>query len=1638
MEVSEYKEIERLAMSLIEKELYVFPLSFAQERLWFLDQLFPDNPFYNVPVCLRLEGPLNVIALEKTIREVILRHESLRTRFEVIDGEAVQVIEEEISNYTSQVDLQHLSGADSEKEIRRVVSEESVLPFNLKKDLMLRSKLLVVSEGEHVLLLTMHHIASDGWSTGILQNELSKLYEAYSRGELSPLEDLPIQYVDFAVWQRKYLSGEVLENQLSYWEGQLLDLPTLDLPKDRQRPLVQSYRGNVLHFFIEPGVTKRLRIISKEKDATLYMTLLAAFGVLLSYYSGQDDIAVGAPIANRNRKEIEGLIGFFVNTLVMRTDLSGNPMFLDIIDRVRKIALDAYANQDIPFEHLVDMLTPERAMSHNPLFDVLFALQNTPVSTFEMSDLTIRFMGSETQTARFDMEVLIGEVSEGLDMYVVYAKDLFESVTITRMMKHFTRLLDDIVENPEKKLTELSMFSEEESHALLVEWNDTAIEYSLDKCVHQLFEAQVNRTPDAVVLEFEDEILSYNQLNKRANQLASMLKDMGVGPDSSIGIMLKSSMELIMVVLGVMKAGAACLPIDPEYPKIRILTLLKDSGAQILITQEDIVKTIGYTSILRLEKNNIKPIVTAKRTPIKEFDSLPIPDRSLISYKKYHQLIGIAPAKHTVSLQASRGCPFNCVYCHKIWPKNQVTRSAENIFNEIKICYDSGCRRFTFIDDIFNLDKRESTKLLEKIIKDNLKIQLFFPNGLRGDILTKDYIDVLIEAGTVDITLAVESASPRIQSLIRKNLNLERFIENITYIVRNYPQIILELHMMMGFPTETEEEALLTFDFLNSLKWVHFPNLFTLKIFPNTDMFWLAIENGISEESIMESADLAYHELPDTLPFSKGFMRRYQMRFMTEYFLNKERLLKVLPHQINIFTEDELVQKYDSYLPTDIMNFTDILSYSGITEDELGDVKLMQDEPLDALDFDEKIKVFFSEAKKSEDAFRLLLLDLSKLFSSEAGSSLYDMAAEPLGLMYLMTYLNNKIGDEIYGKIAKSRMEFDSFEELKDLIDKFKPQVIGIRTLSMYSEFFHETVSKIKKWCGDIPIITGGPYATSEYNTILADENVDIVVMGEGEVTFYELMKEIIERNGNIPEDNVLQKIPGIAFVPRKEKLRNRGIHTLLFDDISAELASKPSTNLCHITMPTDLVYTLYTSGSTGMPKGVELPHQALSNLIQWHWEDYGRILMSARTLQFSSLSFDASFHEIFSTLSSGGTLICISEEMRMEFGELIELIRNRDIERLFLPFVALRHLADVIGESKGVSKSLRQIISTAEQLQITPSISALFGEGDACTLHNHYGPTESHVVTSYTLDDNIKNWRLLPSIGRPISNTQIYIVDSQHSQHTHLGCPGELHIGGICLARGYHNRPDVSAEKFIPNLYNSSPGSRLYKTGDLARYLKDRDIDYIGRRDYQIKIRGYRIELGEVESVLSNHAGVRESVVIAREDQPGNTRLVAYIVLFENQEADAVEIRNYLKRKLPDYMIPSAFVMLPELPFTPNGKVDRKRLPSPEKSGLEKEYVPPRTEVEKSIAEIWSEVLGVERIGIYDNFFEIGGHSLLATKVISRIKEVFTLDLQVRAMFEAQSIKELSLKIERFMYLLNNENNVNNESNRIITEIVI
>ncbi len=1042
-------------------------VSFSQQRLWFLDQLEENRALYNVPRSFRLIGTLNAEALEQALNELVSRHEPFRTSFTSVDGTLRQIISENAEIKLARSDLSRLPPENREEQARQLIREESARPFDLAHGPIIRASLLRLGEQEHIFLITTHHIVSDAWSAGILFKELGELYNAFASGQPSSLAPLEIQYADFAEWQRKWLQGDELERQLSYWRAKLDGVNgILELPTDRPRAAARTSRGAYKFLTFSRDLSAALTELSRREGATLFMTLLAAFQIILWRYSDQPDIVVGSPIAGRNRAEIEDLIGFFINTLALRADLSGNPTLRAFLEQTKETALAAYAHQDLPFEKLVEELQPERDLSRNPLFQVMFQFQNTAPLQLNLNGLAVSRMEASTESAKFDLMLVTSEDDDGaLKCLMEYNTDLFQGETIERMLRHYETLLEAIVANPEQRVANLPLMTGAERQLIVEDWNTTRSEFPAQSTIQKLFHEQVARVPDAIAVVSGGERVTYSELNARSNQLSKYLTRRGVRPEVRVAICVNRSIDMIVGLLGILKAGGAYVPLEPSFPSDRISFILSDSGATLLLTQQEVSKSL---------------------------------------------------------------------------PNSGVEA----------ICLDS--------------------------------------------------------------------------------------------------------------------------------EWAE-----------------------IARES--------------------------------------------------------------------------------------------EENPTDA--------------------------------------------------------------------------------------------------------------------------------ASSE--------------------------------------------------------------------------------NSAHV---------IYTSGSTGQPKGVVSSHRASVNRFAWMWRKYpfadGEVCC-----QKTSLSFVDSIWEIFGPLLQGVTLVIIPEDVVKDPHRFVDALAAHRVTRLVLVPSLLRVILEIGEDLQRKLCDLRYCVCSGETLPV--ELAAIYRQQiPQATLINLYGSSEVAAdVTCYEVR-KVDGLGTIP-IGRPIANTDVYIVDSNF-QPTPVGIPGEICLGGEGLARGYLNRTELTAEKFVAHPFSQDGGARLFRTGDIGRYLHDGNIEYRGRRDHQVKVRGFRIELGEIEAHLLNHPQVHQAVVIACDDERGEKQLVAYFSAAGDPPANN-ELRGHLRRKLPDHMIPSAFVLLEKFPLTASGKVNRLALPrlGREQLATREHFVAPRTSTEEIIVGVWADVLDVADVGINDDFFALGGHSLLLARVASRIRESFQVELPLRALFEAPTVALLAEMVE-------------------------
>jgi natural product biosynthesis luciferase-like monooxygenase protein/amino acid adenylation domain-containing protein len=1457
------------------------PLALAQQRLWFLDQLQPGGFAYNLPAAVRMAGPLDLGVFQRSLSEIVRRHEALRTTFAVAHGQPVQVIAAPQRLVLPVVDLRALPSELRERLAAQYAIAEARRPFDLARGPLLRVTLLSLADAEHILLVTMHHIISDGWSISVFIRELVAIFEAFSVGAASPLPELPIQYADFAYWQRTWLQGapgldqpSPIQAQLAYWQRQLGGaLPVLALPTDRPRPAIQTFRGAHQALSVPAQLTAALKELGQREGATVFMVLLAAFNGLLQRYTAQDDILVGSPIASRTQRATEELIGCFINTLVLRTDLAGNPDFRTLLGRVREAALGAYAHQDVPFEQLVDVLQPERDLSRNPLFQVLFTLQNTPISIMRLPGLTLTLLDADNGASQFDLALNLTELPEGLSGQLTYNVDLFDAATIARLSGHFCTLLAGIVAEPARPLAELRCLTSAEQQQLLVDWNATQAALPQDRTMAQLFEAQAARTPDAVALVFEDRQLTYAELNARANRLAHHLRAQGVTTEVRVALCMERSIELLIGLFGVLKAGGAYLPLDPTYPAERLAFMLEDSQAAMLITVKDERRTTN--------DEGVNPFFALR------------PSSSV-------KIVHLAADWPQIALRSARN------------PRGAATSG-----NLAYVIYTSG-----------------STGRPKGVMITQRNLVNFFTG-----------MDARLGSAAPGTWLAVTSVSFDISVL-----------ELLWTLARGF-RVVVQDELAGTFRATQRASAVATR-----------PIAFSLFYFGSDDR---AISGDIYK-LLLDGAVFA-----DRNGFSAVWTPERHFHAFGGLYPNPSVMsaaIAALTQRIQIRAGSVVLPLHNPIRVAEEWSVVDNLSH--------GRVGISFASGWHADDF-----VFAPEQYRDRKAVMLRQIEIvrdlwrgnSQSFVGGAGNQV-DVAILPRPIQPELPFWLTAAGSPETFRSAGEAGAGLLTHLLGQSIDELAEKILVYR----------------EAWRAQ-------GYAGAGHVTLMLHTFV-----GDDLATIRDKVRE--------PFRNYLRTSIGLL----------KGMARSLGHDMDAADFSESDMQAV-----LDHAFERYfeTSGLFGTPDSC-LP---LIDRLKAIGVDEVACL----------IDFGVAVDEVIASFPQLNRLRERSNPApqgdRADYSLPAQLSRYNVTHLQCTPSMATMLLADpaAVRALGGV----RQLLLGGEALpaalaeQLRATITA--------EIHNMYGPTET---TIWSTTQPISATSGAVAIGRPISNTTIYILD-QHQRPVPIGIPGDLLIGGAGLARGYLARPELTAERFVPNPFvderrttkdeesDSSfvlrPSSRLYATGDLARYRPDGSIEYLGRSDQQIKLRGYRIEPGEIAAALARHPSVREAVVLARTDAPGEQRLVAYVVPADDERrtpnderADSSfvprpssiiqELRDFLSERLPDYMVPSAFVLLDALPLTPNGKLDRKALPAPTTAplGQDQPFVAPRTPEEQLLAEIWASVLHVEQVGIHDTFFALGGHSLLATQLISRVRESLRVELPLRALFEAPTVAGMAERI--------------------------
>ncbi|MFJ4145880.1 amino acid adenylation domain-containing protein, partial [Pseudomonas sp. NPDC089734] len=2084
------------------------PLSFAQQRIWFLAQMEEANSAYNIPLGLQLTGQLDSRALKRALERIVARHDSLRSRFTQEDGEAR--VQAASASVMPDLCWQDLRGQDAQA-LQAVVREEAEQPFDLNHDLPIRGRLLCLAEDRHVLLLTVHHIVADGWSLGVLTRELTALYKAFSQGLEDPLPPLPLQYADYAVWQRDWLDSERLSRQGDYWQQALAGAPVLlTLPTDRPRPARQDYTGSSIPVRFNARLSAEIKTFCQRHQVTPFMLFMGAWSVLLARLSGQSEVVIGTPVANRRRAEIEGLIGLFVNTLAVRVDTSGEPDVTALLARIKTRVLEAQEHQDLPFEQVVERLRPPRSLAHSPLFQTSLAWDGSQGLELNLGDLLLEPLGDQPTFAKFDLTLSMGESEEGFSGALDYATALFDKTTAERYVAYLEPLLWSMVGSDQAVPARTELLSAQERRRLLVDFNTSEQDFELEQPLPVLFEAQVSRTPEAIALESEGVQWSYRQLNEAANRLAHHLIGQGVQPDNRVAVCLERGPNLLIGLLAVLKAGGAYVPLDPGYPVERLAYMLTDSGARTLLVDaatqtrfaDSPLQQINLDAAIWNDQAVSNPVVTGlsadhlayviytsgstgqpkgvmvehrglcnlvqwssllipsnaegallHKTPV-SFDAsvwelfwplcaglrlvLARPDghrdpaylAQLIIERQVtvvqfvpallQQFLELEESSQCVSLtdiacgggeltealarqvrQRLPGVRLHNVYgptettvdC-SVWtlePHEPVPGNAlpvgrpisntrlyvlddhdqpvpQGVAGQLHIGGAGVARGYLnlpqmqderFIDSPFvagdrlyrsgDLVRQRADGVLEFIGRNDFQVKLhglrielgeiearlsahpaireaavllhgerlvawfschegqsapdiqtlrehvlaqlpdymvpsayvalpalpLSPNGKLDRaalpepgaqaVLSRDYEapqgetetqlaglwaellhveqvgrqDNFFELGghsllavtliarmrrlgmTADIrvlfaqpTLAalassVENGSghelkvpanliaedcqcitPDLLPLIALEQDaIDRIVASVPGGAANVQDIyplgplqagILYHHLAAG---DHDPYLLLPqFAFADQSRLDAFSHALQRVIERNdilrTALFWEGLETPVQvvwRQARLKVEEIALDELAHAprmdltqaplLHLVHAFDPASQqiaavLRF--HHVVMDHVALEVLGHELQAMLLDDEAGlaapvPYRNYV-AQVLQGPGEEAHETFFREQLGDI----DEPTlpyglpaaageGALDEarlpldvslchkvrDQARQLGVSAASLMHLAWAQVLGQLSGRDSVVFGTVLLgrlqggegveralgvfintlplriDLGSQPVreavldthrrltgllahehaqlalaqrcsalpaGAPLFSTLLNYRhsaapqVRDEAATKAwqgievlhAEERSNYPLTLSIDDLGETFSltaqtAQGIDAQRVCAYLQEAVASLVQALEQQPDESVQQLSVLPTAERQRLLIGFNITrrdyprelpvhrlfeqraaahpqavAAAHGSHSLSYGELneranrLAHYLIGQGVKPGDHVAILLPrsmdlligqlaigkcAATYVPLDINAPAERQVYMVEDCKAVCLLTRSATSIDSAARRIDLdrlalddqpvhdpdlvqgsdtvAYVMYTSGSTGAPKGVCVLHRGISRLVLNNgFADFNE---QDRIAFASNPAFDASTLEVWGALLNGGQLLVIDHQTLIDPERLGEALRHVSV--LFLTTALFNQYVQLIPEAL---KGLRYLMSGGERAD-PASFRAMLEQAPGLRLVNGYGPTETTTFATTNEVREVAEGAESVSIGRPIGNTSIYVLDARQCL-VPQGVIGELYIGGDGVAQGYLNRPDLTAEKFLVDPFSDQPGAMMYRTGDLGRWLDDGQLECLGRNDDQVKIRGFRIELGEIVSRLHELPGIRDAVVLAREDEPGQVRLVAYFTRHQEVEALSPEqMRTALQANLPEYMVPAAFIELATLPLTANGKLDSRALPKPDRSSLfGLAYEAPEGEIEIALAQIWADVLQVERVGRHDHFFDLGGHSLLAMRMVSQVRQQLGVELPLGELF--------------------------------------
>lgn len=1482
---------------------YPVPLSRAQQRMWLLQQLDPDSTAYNIPVVLRLHGQLDYAALTASIEQILQRHEILRTAFAIERDRPMQVIHNELRLDLRIDDLRHMTDREREREVASRMRANAEHVFDLKTLPLFRIELLRLGEEEHMLLSSMHHIIFDGWSAGVLLRELSTFYASFTQHDSHHPAPLSIQYADYAAWQTRQIEGGELEQQRHYWQNQLATAPrSIDLPTDAPRSTQLTFDGAAYPFTVGLETFSRLKTVSERCSATMFMTTLAAFGLLITRYARQDRVVIASASANRDLEEIEPLIGCFVNTLPLQIDISGDPSFEELLHRVKRTALDAYANQDMPFEEILELLGGVRSSGPAPFSQIGFALQSFSTPSAELRGLKIELIESQIKTAKAELTLMLSEPVDGLAGSIEYRTGLFEHSTIAALAGEYGKLLEELAKNPTQS------------------------------CVEILSESGIAAMPLA------------SDLVSRSNLTRSQML-------SWLGQQLRPGNSLYNIAM------------DYHIPAEIDAALLEKS-----------IRTLMRSS-------------DALRTTFRESDGVPM------QFVMDH--VDFALDTFDFSSFSDPEGEF------RKWTLERISRP----YDLDRICFNSALVKLGEQKYVWHLG-------LHHIIADGLAMsQIFrhvselYTTARRGEL--PDHIEIPAYQEYIAWERATRSSSQY------------RAAEAYWQKQTEQPAELIPFYGRLAGHTTTQTESRfceLGEERSNRLRKLVSAQPGSAERRALFEVFGAILNALIYRISGVEevSLGLAYHNR--RTPSAKKTIGHFMTVVPVRTALNPQA------DSISSLAAKFGARSAEAFQHAD---FTVSNPPNRRTYEVFYNYQLNTFPEFDGL----PVKTTRSITNREEDTLALHITDYG-----ESGN---------LGVQ--MDFNTTDFTP------AQMQQTIDTFV---CLIDRFlEDRTCAIDRIDLLTEddrtkalSLHQSISyptdltiheiferQVMTHPDDVALVSGNEQMTyAELNQAADGVAARLLAQGVGP----DIFTGILLPRGLLQLTALLGVLKaGGAYVPIDADLPAERIHYILEDsgakvlvttsDLARSLNASGAVVICmdesSSTASHELklrarednaAYAIYTSGSTGRPKGVAISHRSLVGAF-FAWKDaYGLDTIARRHLQMANFSFDVFTGDWVRALCSGGALVLCPREDLLEPARLHALIERQKIDCAeFVPAVA-RSLMTHLAESSGSLRTLKACIVGSDTWFVHEyqQLRALCSR--ETRVINSYGLTEATIDSSFfeSKEHGGLSTDLPVPIGKPYPNTRLYILD-RSLKPVPPGFPGELFISGFSLARGYLGRPAFTAERFVPDPFNTESGARMYRTGDRARLVSNGDVEFLGRADHQVKIRGFRIELGEIEAALLTHPEVSKAAVVVH-----TGRLVAYV----ESGADSTVLRTHAAQSLPEYMVPSAFVNLPQLPHTASGKVDRRALPPPTNDLFEESYVAPRDSDEESLATIWTEVLGIPKIGVHDNFFELGGHSLLAAQVMNRTSARFGITLPLRNLFEEPTIAALAARIRAIRLAVN------------------